>query len=102
MNRINEISFNSSLMTEIRAIAFVQRLLDQGAADPARYKRLYIHSINAEAEMARYNVSTKYNGDAGFLAELKELGRTTAAAGLASSSEKIGRESSVDLRARSL
>ena len=30
MNRINEISFNSSLMREMRAIAFVNRLIDDG------------------------------------------------------------------------
>ena len=30
MNRINEISFNSSLMREMRAIAFVTRLIDEG------------------------------------------------------------------------
>ena len=30
-NRMNEIAFNSSLMHEMRAIAFVQRLLEEGA-----------------------------------------------------------------------
>ena len=30
INRINEISFNSSLMREMRAIAFVTRLIDEG------------------------------------------------------------------------
>ena len=102
INRVNEISFNSSLMAEMRAIDFVQRLLDQGAVDPARYKRLFLHSINAEALMARFNVSTKFNGDARFLAELRDLGREATGAWLASSFDRIGRESSVDLRARYL
>jgi NTE family protein len=102
INRINEISFNASLMAEMRAIDFVQRLLDRGAVDPARYKRLFLHSINAEALMARFNVSTKFNGDARFLAELRDLGREAAGAWLASSFERIGRDSSVDLRARYL
>ena len=73
-----------------------------GAVDPARYKRLFLHSINAEALMARFNVSTKFNGDARFLAELCDLGREAAGAWLASSFDRIGRESSVDLRARYL
>ena len=36
-NRINEISFNSSLLRELRAINFVQRLYREGGAveDPA-------------------------------------------------------------------
>ena len=33
MNRINEISFNSSLMREMRAIAFVTKLIDDGKLD---------------------------------------------------------------------
>jgi NTE family protein len=102
INRINEISFNTALMSEMRAIAFVQKLLDQGAVDPARYKRLLIHCINAEEAMARFNVSTKFNGDIAFLGELRELGREAARAWLATSFEKIGVESSVDIRARYL
>ncbi|WP_337876991.1 patatin-like phospholipase family protein [Elioraea sp.] len=102
INRVNEISFNTALMAEMRAIAFVQRLLDQGAVDPARYKRLFVHSIHAEEAMARFNVSTKFNGDAAFLAELKALGRAAARAWLATAFDKIGRASSVDLRARYL
>jgi NTE family protein len=102
INRINEISFNTALMSEMRAIAFVQKLLDQGAVDPARYKRLNIHSINAEDAMARFNVSTKFNGDIGFLSELRELGREAARAWLTSSFDRIGNESSVDVRARYL
>ncbi len=102
INRVNEISFNTALMSEMRAIAFVQKLLAQNAVDPARYKRINIHSINAEAAMARFNVSTKFNGDIGFLDELRELGREAARAWLATSFDKVGRESSVDLRTRYL
>lgn len=102
INRVNEISFNTALMSEMRAIAFVQKLLDQNAVDPARYKRVLIHSVNAEAAMARFNVSTKFNGDIGFLGELRELGREAARGWLASSFAKVGRESSVDLRTRYL
>ncbi len=44
-NRIDEISFNSSLLRELRAIAFVQRLLDQGAVAEGAMKRVHIHMI---------------------------------------------------------
>ncbi|HVM82990.1 MAG TPA: patatin-like phospholipase family protein, partial [Candidatus Binatia bacterium] len=48
LNRINEISFNSSLMREMRAISFVTRLIDDGEVEMDRLKRLYIHAISAE------------------------------------------------------
>src|SRR4051794_858703 len=49
MNRINEITFNSSLMSEFRAIEFVVRLIDQGrlarGTGPGRYRRMNVHRI---------------------------------------------------------
>src|SRR4029077_20815677 len=49
MNRINEITFNSSLMSEFRAIEFVDRLIDQGqlshGSGPGRSRRMNVHRI---------------------------------------------------------
>ncbi len=39
-NRINEISFNSSLLRELRAVAFVQRLIDEGSVTEGAMKRV--------------------------------------------------------------
>jgi NTE family protein len=47
MNRINEISFNSSLMREMRAIAFVTKLIDDGRISDNSLKRMLIHGIEA-------------------------------------------------------
>ena len=38
LDRLNEITFNSALIAEMRAIDFVKRLLAEGKLDPARYK----------------------------------------------------------------
>jgi NTE family protein len=46
MSRINEISFNSSLMREMRAISFVTRLIDEGKVNGDELKRLYVHGIS--------------------------------------------------------
>ena len=46
MNRVNEISFNSSLMREMRAIEFVTKLIDSGMADELKLKRMLIHAIS--------------------------------------------------------
>ncbi len=49
VNRINEITFNSSLMAEFRAIDFVVRLIDQGrlprGTGPGEYRRINVHRI---------------------------------------------------------
>jgi hypothetical protein len=63
LNRVNTLSFNSSLMREMRAIDFVTRLIDEGALDGTRNRRMLIHSIDAEPEMARLGVSSKFNAD---------------------------------------
>ena len=51
MNRVNEITFNSSLLREFRAIDFVARLLEEGKLDPTHYKQVLVHCIKAEEEI---------------------------------------------------
>jgi NTE family protein len=101
-NRLNEISFNASLMAEMRAIDFVQRLLDAGRLEQPRYRRLFLHVIEDEARMRQFKLSTKLNGDWGFLQQLRGYGREAAEKWLAENFGKLGRESSVDLRERFL
>jgi NTE family protein len=76
--RINEISFNASLLHEMRAIEFVQRLLAEKKLDPGRYKRVLLHMITAEEQIRRYGASSKYNTAPAFLNELFDLGRATS------------------------
>jgi NTE family protein len=100
--RVNEIGFNASLMYEMRAIEFVQRLVDQGVLTPPRYQRLFVHLIEDEERMRRLGMSSKYNGDWGFLCGLREDGRAAASAWLAENRDALGQRDSVDLRARFL
>ena len=101
-DRINTLSFNSSLMREMRAIDFVTKLIDQGSLDTKTYKRLNIHSIDAEADMAKLSVSSKLNADPDFLHYLFELGRNRATTWLDDHFDQIGVESSVDIEAKFL
>jgi len=96
-NRLNEINFNSTLMREMRAIAFVSKLIDDGALDRANYKRMNIHMIGAEEEMKALGVSSKLNVDWAFLTHLRDIGRDTAEAWLADHMDKVGVESSLDI-----
>ncbi|MBU8537432.1 patatin-like phospholipase family protein [Falsiroseomonas tokyonensis] len=102
VNRLNEISFNASLMAEMRAIDFVQRLLEAGRLEQPRYRKLFVHCIEDEARMRDFKLSTKLNGDWDFLMTLKRYGREAADGWIAAHFDKLGRESSVDIRERFL
>ncbi|HVO90109.1 MAG TPA: patatin-like phospholipase family protein [Casimicrobiaceae bacterium] len=104
-NRVNEIAFNASLIKELRAIAFVQKLRDEGALKDEfakRYKYVLIHSIRADRALADLSVETKFESDWGFLTELRDRGRATAAEWYAANARHIGVRSSVDLQSEFL
>jgi NTE family protein len=96
-DRINEISFNSSLMREMRTIEFVTRLIDEGALDEQKYSRMRIHSIRDDAEMTQLGVATKLNPDWDFLCRLRDAGRLRTEEWLAVNLDKVGQQSTVDL-----
>ncbi len=98
LNRVNEISFNSSLMREMRAIAFVTDLIDGGTAPESGLKRMNIHSISADDVTAGLGVASKLNADWDFLTELRDAGRRHTEAWLAANFSRIGKESTIDIR----
>lgn len=94
MDRINTLSFNSSLMREMRAINFVTKLVDRGFDDDGRLKRMLIHTVDAEDVLGEMGVSSKLNADWGFLTSLFELGRERASTFLKNHFDDIGVQSS--------
>jgi len=99
LNRINEISFNSSLMREMRAIGFVTKLIDEGKVAGGDLKRLHIHAISAEMETCDLSVHSKFNADLAFLLELKAAGRRHAEIWLEQHFSALGERSTVDIGA---
>ncbi|MFX0544469.1 patatin-like phospholipase family protein [Roseovarius sp. S1116L3] len=97
-NRINEISFNSSLLRELRAVDFVQRLLDSGALNEGTMKRLRVHMIADDTLMAELSVGTKMSPNPYLLSRLKEAGRVAADAFLEAHWDDLGHRGSTDLR----
>lgn len=100
-NRMNEIAFNAALMHEMRAVAFVQRLLEQDMLkEPfaARYKDMHIHMIGDEEGMKSLGVSSKSNAERAFLEHLKAAGRACAGRWLEANFDALGVRSSVDVR----
>jgi NTE family protein len=98
MNRLNEISFNSSLMREMRAISFVTDLIDQGKLASNQYKRVNVHWIEAEKQMRGLGVSSKLNARMDFLLHLKEIGRDVADRWIADHFDAIGHRSTIDIK----
>src|SRR5262249_26196791 len=88
-NRINEISFNSSLMREMRAISFVTNLIDSGVIATDQMKRILVHSIAADEVMNGLGVSSKLNADWDFLLHLHDAGRRHAADWIAANFDRI-------------
>jgi NTE family protein len=102
LNRLNEVSFNSSLMREMRAIAFVTALIQQGRVERGDMKEMLIHSVRSDDTMAALDVSSKYNADWSFLCHLRDQGRAQAESWLARNYENVGERSSVDIKAEFL
>jgi len=105
MNRLNEITFNASLMREMRAIAFVLKLLDQVPGDIpviGGLKRMHVHLIEDEAAMESLGVASKLNTDMDFLLYLKRLGRETAERWLGENFDSLGHRSTVDINKKFL
>ncbi len=101
-DRINTLSFNSSLMREMRAINFVTKLVDSGFTDGGRLKRMFIHCVDAEDEMRKLGVSSKVNAQWDFLMYLHRLGRERGEAFLEAHYDRLGVESSTDILERFL
>ena len=97
-NRVNEITFNSSLLHELRSIDFVTRLLEEGKLDPAEYRKMNIHIIQSRKRMRALDASSKLNSEWAFLRHMFEIGRTAAESWLKWHYDDIGRNSTVNIR----
>ncbi len=97
-DRINEISFNTPLMLEMRKVAFIDRLLDMGINPDGKFRRIFIHHINPEKDIADYNVSSKLNATWDFIEHLFRMGRKYASDWLDLHYDSIGVRSSCDIR----
>lgn len=98
-NRVNEISFNSSLLRELRNVHFVQRLLAEGRMKPGEMKNILVHSIRDDATMGELTVASKLTPEPRLFDHLKQAGRTAADTFLRTHWAGLGQTSSIDLRA---
>ena len=95
IDRVDEISFNSTFMLELGAIAFVEQLM-KSAAGQAPLRLLNVHGIGDDA-LGSFGASSKMNNEWGFLQHLQEIGWRAADHWLAENLSAVGNRSTVDL-----
>lgn len=98
-DRMNELSFNASLMWEMRRIAMVERMLARGNDDDGRFRPVYLHHINPERDLGALPLSSKMNASWSFVDWLRTQGRRHAEDWLATSFDHVGERSTCDVRA---
>jgi NTE family protein len=96
LNRLNEVSFNSVLLKELRMIALLRRVAHPGDDEGARWAGMRIHRITSEV-MVDLGYSSKLNAEWDFLAMLRDEGRSAADAFLEARADNLGKRSSLDL-----
>jgi len=97
-NRLNEITFNATLLRELRTVEFVSRLIDEGKLDRDKYRQVKMHAIEPAQAMQELSSSSKLNLELEFLHYLKNLGRESAAEWLDENFKDIGKKSTLNLR----
>src|SRR5262249_44296170 len=98
LNRLNEVSFNATLMKELRMIALMREMADPGSGEGARWAAMRTHRIMSEM-MTELGYSSKLNGEWAFLCMLRAGGRRSATAFLDAHAGDTGQPSTTDIDA---
>ena len=97
-DRLTEITFNGNLLHELRAVAFVTRLIDEGKLSRDAYKRVLMHRIDGAGVLDEYEASSRLNTEWEFFLGLRDAGRATAKRWLEANYDAIGVRGTLDLR----
>ena len=95
---MQEISFNTSLIREMRTISFLNKLIEKGRMGGG--KLMLVHVIEAEEFIRAFSWSSRLNADWDFLLHLHNMGRARADQWLATNFDRIGIELTVDLETK--
>ena len=96
LNRLNEISFNSPLMKELRMIALLREVADPGKGEGFRWSNMRTHRIMTEM-MVDLGHSSKLNAEWEFLTMLRTEGRRAASEFLDMHADDLGHRSTTDI-----
>lgn len=96
LNRLNEVSFNSVLLKELRMIALLRQAADRGACEGAQWAEMRMHRITSDM-MTKLSSSSKLLAEWDFLCMLRDEGQRCAQTFLEAHGDDIGRRSTLDL-----
>ncbi|HWZ72307.1 MAG TPA: patatin-like phospholipase family protein [Casimicrobiaceae bacterium] len=97
LDRMNEVTFNATLVQEIEAIDAVNELKPRGNALRSPYKRIRLHEIKDEPALAKLGHASKSDTDWDFLLMLRDFGRQAAKRWLRTDFDNVGRKQTADM-----
>ncbi len=97
IDRMNELTFNASLLAQVRAIDFVSRMLAEGRLDAKRYKDVRLHRIDGGEAMEALGAHTKTSAHKDLIEKLFALGRECAQRWLKKHFNDIGKRCTVNI-----
>jgi NTE family protein len=97
IDRINELTFNASLLAQMRSIDFVNRMLEQGRLETDRYRPVRLHRIDGGEALEAYPAATKGSADAGLIRELHAMGREAGQRWLKRHWDEVGVKTSINI-----
>ena len=92
---MNEITFNSSLIKELRSIALLNRIIDTEGLEDERYRDMRLHRIGGEG-LEHLSTSSKMNSGLDFLLHLRDLGHESAENWIKANFSALGERSTFD------
>ena len=102
MARINEITFNSSLMSELRGLTFVGQLIDEGklprGTGAGQYRRINFHRIALTGSAQTLDKASRLSTDYDFFEMLRTNGRRAARRFLDAHYDDIGVRSTLEFK----
>jgi NTE family protein len=101
-SRLNEITFNATLLRELRAVAFVKQLIEEGKLSPDEYKNIHLHRIDASGVLDEHEASSKRKAEWDYFVHLRDAGRRTARSWLEAHYGAIGVRATLDLQSARL
>jgi NTE family protein len=97
-DRLNEITFNANLMRELRAIDFIDGLIEEGALTRQGYERVLIHRIDGTDALEDYNAASKLDARWKVFCRLRDKGRAAAKAWLDAHYDQVGQTCTINLQ----
>lgn len=97
LDRVNELTFNASLLTQMRAIDFVNRLLAEGAISHDRCKTVRLHRVDGGDALRDFPASSRTSPDSVMIGKLFDAGRAAGQGWIARNLSAIGEHGTVDI-----